>query len=374
MNSDRITSAHGSGGQATGELIRKVFARYFDNEYLAQMEDASIVPGTKEIAMTTDSFVVRPLKFPGGDIGRLAVCGTVNDLASMGAVPKYLTAGFILEEGLEISLLTEIVKSMAETAKEAGVYIVAGDTKVVEGNGGMFINTAGVGLYSSETEETQPENSEKEGEIGEIQPEHLKKKTENGENQPKIMDGKKVPASVHIKEGDAVLVTGTIGDHHAAILSARLGMEAAAVSDVAPLCGITKSLMDAEDIDVHAMRDITRGGLATVLAEMAETSRLLIEIEEVLLPVKKSLASFAGLMGLDPLYMGNEGKMVIILPESQAKRALEIIRNCRYGEEAVMIGKVGKDELGVGQLVLKTKIGGRRLLNVLSGEGLPRIC
>ncbi|MBQ8281253.1 MAG: hydrogenase expression/formation protein HypE [Lachnospiraceae bacterium] len=328
----KIVMAHGSGGDMTRQLIEEIFADTYGNEYLSQMEDSTVLPGSEKIAFTTDSFVVEPLEFPGGDIGRLAVCGTVNDLAMRGAVPKYLTCGFILEEGLEFELLKRVVKSMAETAKEAGVMIVAGDTKVVEGNGGMYINTSGIGFINNDIQ------------------------------------------AKRIEAGDVVLVSGTVGDHHSAILSARLGVGNSIASDVAPLNIMVKELLDA-GITIHAMRDITRGGLATVLNELAETSGKSIEIEEEDIPVSPVVKSFAGLMGLEPVYMGNEGKMVVVLPKHEAETALHIMKGNAYGAEACAIGKVYEctpEEKP--ELIMKTSIGGSRVLGILSGEGLPRIC
>ncbi len=332
---DRIMMEHGSGGRATSELIGEIFAWEFSNEILNAMEDCAVVLGNKKIAVTTDSFVVEPLEFPGGDIGRLSICGTVNDLLMRGAAPKYITCGFILQEGTEIALLKRIVHSMANTAREAGVSVVAGDTKVVEGSGGMFINTAGVGF---------------------------------------VDDGVDISAASS-RAGDAVLVSGSLGDHHAAILSSRMEISNSIISDNAPLCEMTERLLK-ENIAVHAMRDVTRGGLATVLKELAAGSGLLFEIEEEHLPIHPQVRDFCGLLGLDPLYMGNEGKMAVIVDEKDAGRALELIRSSKYGEDAAIIGRVkcAEEQKDSGRLVLKTALGGRRVLDVLEGEGLPRIC
>lgn len=332
---DKIIMEHGSGGRATGELISKIFEQAFSNEVLSQMEDAAVVPGSGRIAMTTDSFVVTPLTFPGGDIGRLCICGTVNDLLMRGATPKYITCGFILEEGADIEQLKKIAASMADTAAEAGVTIIAGDTKVIEGAGGVYINTTGVGFV--------PENVDI-----------------------------KAPNS---RPGDVILVSGNVGDHHAAILSQRMEIQNTIQSDNAPLSEMVQSLL-ANGIDVHVLRDVTRGGLATVLKELAISSGLAFEIREEALPVDPQVKDFCALLGLDPLYMGNEGKMVAIVAAEDADRALELIRSAKYGEHAVAIGEVkeaaAEDERG--RLVLKTRIGGRRSLDVLQGEGLPRIC
>lgn len=355
MQQEKITMLHGSGGQATGELIREVFAESFANDVLGQMEDSAVVPGSGTIAVTTDSFVVTPLMFPGGDIGRLAVCGTVNDLLMRGAKPQYLTCGFILEEGLLVSTLKKAVQSMAETAREAGVLIVAGDTKVIEGNGGMYINTAGVGFV---------------------------------ENDVDI-------SSAKIRPGDAILVSGTMGDHHAALLGERMEIETQITSDNAPLTEMVERLL-ASGLPLHAMRDVTRGGLATVLKEMAESSQTTFVVQDDSIPVTPQVKDFCGLLGLDPYYMGNEGKLVLILPEADADAALEILRGSRYGENAAVIGKVygaagcsetarsGEGEPGgstvaagygePGELIAETAIGGQRRMDVLQDEGLPRIC
>lgn len=330
-----ITMAHGSGGRSTSELIESIFAKYFSNEILNQMEDSAVVSGFNKIAVTTDSFVVTPLEFRGGDIGRLCICGTVNDLLMRGAVPKYLTCGFILEEGAEFDTIERIVKSMSETAKEAGVLIIAGDTKVVEGNGGIYINTTGVGFVKDNID----------------------------------------ISSKNIKAGDIIIVSGTMGDHHATILSSRIEIENKIESDNAPLNQMVTALIENE-IDVHTLRDVTRGGLATVLKELAVSSEKVLEIYEENIPVTPMVKDFCGLLGLDPLYMGNEGKMIAIVPESQGEKALEIIRNSKYGEKAAIIGQVVGVALekASGTLRLKTKIGGSRILDTLQGEGLPRIC
>lgn len=327
---------HGSGGRATGELIQRIFENAFSNDVLSQMEDAAVIPGGETIAMTTDSFVVTPLEFPGGDIGRLCVCGTVNDLLMRGAVPKYITCGFILEEGADVALLKRIVASMAETAQEAGVIVVAGDTKVIEGNGGIYINTTGVGIV------------------------------------PKGIDIK----AANAKPGDRILVSGNVGDHHATILSCRMEIENSIKSDNAPLGEMVSALIENK-IDVHVLRDVTRGGLATVLKELAQSSKQQFEIEQDAIPVHPMVRDFCGLLGLDPLYMGNEGKMVAIVAKEDADRALEIIRSCKYGENAVCIGEVVAEDAQkktAGNVILKTHIGGRRNLDILQGEGLPRIC
>ncbi|MCR5580540.1 MAG: hydrogenase expression/formation protein HypE [Pseudobutyrivibrio sp.] len=332
---DKIIMEHGSGGRATGELIREIFESQFNSDVLSEMEDAAVVPGDGTIAMTTDSFVVTPIEFPGGDIGRLCICGTVNDLCMRGAVPKYITCGFILEEGADVETLRRVVKSMAETANEAGVKIVAGDTKVIEGNGGIYVNTAGVGFV------------------------------------PKGVDIK----AKNAEDDDVIIVSGNVGDHHATVLSQRMGIKNTIVSDNAPLQEMVGKLI-ANKIPVHVLRDVTRGGLATVLKELALASGLCFEVFQDKLPVDPQVQSFCGLLGLDPLYMGNEGKLVAIVPKDYAAQAVEIIRSCKYGENACMIGAVNipEDDSEVGALIMKTGIGGRRFLDILQGEGLPRIC
>lgn len=332
---ERITMEHGSGGRATGELIGTIFEQAFSNEILSQMEDSAVVEGSAKIAVTTDSFVVTPLEFPGGDIGRLSICGTVNDLLMRGAVPKYITCGFILEEGADVAQLKRIVASMAETAREAGVQIVAGDTKVVEGNGGIFINTTGVGF---------------------------------------VLEGVDIKASGS-KAGDVIVVSGNLGDHHAAILSSRMEITNSIRSDNAPLNDMVGRLM-AQQVDVHVLRDVTRGGLATVLKELAVSAGLRFEIEETKLPVEPQVRDFCGLLGLDPLYMGNEGKLVAIVAREDAPRAVELMRSAAYGKDAMIIGEVKApaEDSEKGKLVLKTRIGGSRILDELQGEGLPRIC
>lgn len=325
----KITLAHGSGGKSTSELIDKVFARHFSNPILNMMEDSAVVDGSSKIAVTTDSFVVTPVMFKGGDIGRLSVCGTVNDLLMRGAKPKYITSAFIIEEGADSDLLEQIVKSMEETAKEAGVTVICGDTKVIEGSGGIYINTTGVGFVKESTD----------------------------------------IVSTNLRTGDAVIISGNTGDHHAAILSARMGIENNIKSDNAPLVEMVEKMLKA-GIELHCMRDVTRGGLGTVLNELAKASRVNIEIQEEKIPVDSEVKAFAKILGLDIMHMGNEGKLVAVVPEKDAQKAVKIIRNSKYGENAQIIGRVKNGE-GVD---LITPIGGKRRVNVLYGEGLPRIC
>lgn len=325
----KITLAHGSGGKATSNLISSVFAKHFSNPILNMMEDSAVVNASKKIAVTTDSFVITPLIFNGGDIGRLSVCGTVNDLLMRGATPKYITSAFIIEEGADTDTLNTIVKSMAQTAQEAGVTVICGDTKVIDGKGGIYINTTGVGFIDESTN----------------------------------------IVSSNMQEGDSVIVSGNLGDHHATVLSARMNIENSIKSDNAPLNEMVKAMLDNK-IDIHTMRDVTRGGLGTVLNELADASNVSIELEEEKIPVNEEVRAFAKILGLDIMHMGNEGKLVAIVPSEQAQKAVEIIRNCKYGENAQIIGKV---TAGKG-VILKTELGGRRAVTTLFGEGLPRIC
>lgn len=326
----KIALRHGSGGEETTKLIQDIFAAHFHNDILNKMEDAAVLPEMKgSPVFTSDSFVVQPLFFPGGDIGRLAVCGTVNDLACMGANPLYLTASFILETGLESETLDKVVASMASTAGEAGVKIVAGDTKVVEGNGGLYINTAGIGLRPSDC---------------------------------------KISAA-NLQKGDALIVTGTLGDHHATILTQRLEMETTLQSDCAPLNRLVAEILDA-GIPVHTIRDITRGGLATVANELGAASGCRVNLEEEKLPVSDAVKGLSGILGLDPLTMGNEGKMLLAVPAKEAEKALQVLKKNRYGRAAAVVGEVVEGK-GV---YLHTALGSFRKILPLRGEGLPRIC
>lgn len=325
----KITMAHGSGGKSSAQLMSDIFGKHFKNQILDKMEDAAVLQVNGKIACSTDSFVVTPLIFKGGDIGKLCVCGTVNDLLMMGAVPKYITCGFILEEGLDIELLDRIVASMAKQAREAGVMVVAGDTKVVEGSGGLYINTTG---------------------IGEIPEDRT------------VSSGNCVP-------GDVILVSGNLGDHHACILSHRMEIENNIESDCAALGDVVESLF-AENIRVKAMRDVTRGGLGTVLNEIADSSGCMVEVDEESIPVLEEVKGFSEILGLDPLYMGNEGKMVAIVSGEDAEAALKAMRCTQHGKDAAIIGRI-KEGSGA---YIKTRLGATRRFDVLYGEGLPRIC
>ncbi len=327
---------HGEGGRSTHELIEQLFKRHFSNTYLDPLCDAAVLPrpgGT--LAFTTDSYVVQPIFFPGGDIGKLAVCGTVNDLSMVGAVPLYLTAGYILEEGLPLPDLERVVTSMAEAARQAGCVIVAGDTKVVgRGNAdGIFINTAGIGW---------------------------------------IPDGVDLSPGM-VREGDRIIVSGSMGDHGMAVLCQREGLEFATSleSDCAPLNGLVRRVLNSHK-GVRVMRDPTRGGLATALVELAQGSGLGFEIEEAAVPVHEGVRAGCELLGLNPFYLPNEGKLVLIADPEEADDILETVRGHFLGHEAGIVGQVVRDHPG--RVALKTVIGTRRVLEMLTGAQLPRIC
>jgi hydrogenase expression/formation protein HypE len=344
-----ITMAHGSGGRDSAMLMRDIFGRYFSNETLDRLEDAAtlnLAPGADQMAVSTDSFVVSPIFFPGGDIGKLAVCGTVNDVLMMGAEPRYLTCGFILEDGLDLDALDRVARSMAETAAAAGVTLVAGDTKVIERRAlsqegadaapGLMVNTTGIGFPRA--------------------------------NRPLLS-----ASAAHA--GDAILVSGELGDHHACILSARMNLKNGIKSDCAVLTDIADALCGASSsIDLRLMRDVTRGGLATVLNEIASSSRVPLEIDEAALPVNDEVRAFCGIMGLDPIYMGNEGKLVAFVAAQDAEKALAALHATKHGAAARIIGRVADPDPDAPPVTLRTRIGGARRLDVLQGEGLPRIC
>jgi len=333
---DRVLLAHGGGGKLTNQLIEKVFLPAFANPALDARHDGAVVmvPGQR-LAMTTDSYVVRPLIFPGGTIGELAVYGTVNDLAMCGARPLYLTAGFILEEGLALEKLRTVVNSMHEAVRRAGVTLVAGDTKVVDKGKGdeMFITTAGVGVVETALEIR--------------------------------------PASV--QPGDAIIVSGELGAHGVAILSVREGLEfdAPILSDTAPLWEPVRALLEA-GIEVHCLRDLTRGGLASALNEISTARGVGMRIEEASVPVDEVVKGACEILGLDPLYVANEGRFAAFVPEHQAARAVEILRALPVSARAARIGEVAAAPRGL--VTLRSRIGGSRVLDMLSGEQLPRIC
>jgi len=332
----RVDLSHGSGGRATAQLIAELFARHLGNEYLAQGDDGARLPAVAgRLVMSTDAHVVAPLFFPGGDIGCLSVHGTINDVAVMGARPLYLAAGFVLEEGLALADLDRIVESMARASRAAGVPVVAGDTKVVEAGkaDGVFITTCGVGL---------------------------------------LREGVDL-SGANARAGDAVLVSGPIGDHGMAIMSLREGLEFATTieSDTAALHGLIEAMLAAVP-ELRVLRDPTRGGLATTLNEIAAQSGVGIVIDEAALPVRAEVAAACELLGLDPLYVANEGKLVAICPAAAAARLLDAMRAHPLGREAVAIGAVTVDERHFVQM--RTRLGGRRIVDWLTGEQLPRIC
>lgn len=331
-----ILLAHGDGGRLTHELVTELFFRYLGNETLVQLTDAASLPVEEgRIALTTDSFVINPPFFPGGDIGKLAVCGTVNDLAVSGARPRYLTASFLIEEGLPVADLERIVASMAATCARAGVQVVAGDTKVVARGqlDRIFINTTGVGI---------------------------------------IPEG--VDLGYHrLQPGDRVLVNGTMGDHGMAILAARedFGFGHELVSDCAPLNGLAGLLIEGLGDGLRLMRDLTRGGLATAVKEIAVSAGRDIRLEEEAVPVSRHVRGAAEMLGLDPLYLANEGKLMAVVAADRVDEALELMRGHEFGRRAAVIGEVQE---GTGQVFLRTALGGTKHLDLLAGAPLPRIC
>lgn len=332
----RILLAHGGGGSLMHTLLESVFRPALGNPLLDQRHDGAVFevpPG--RLAFTTDSYVVRPLEFPGGDIGHLAVCGTVNDLAMCGARPLHLSAGFILEEGLDTGLLARISASMGHTARELGVAIVTGDTKVVDrGTGdGVYLNTAGIGVLEHDLS------------IG--------------------------PTA--IRPGDAILLSGDIGRHGAAILAAResLGLDADLRSDCAPLWAPIAALLGA-DLPLHCLRDLTRGGLATGLIEIARDGEVAVTVDERAIPITSPVRGLCELLGLDPLYVANEGRFVCVLPEAHADEALAILRGFEVSAGAAQIGRIAEGPAG--RSVLRSIVGTERVMHLESGEQLPRIC
>lgn len=333
---DRILLAHGGGGRLTNQLIESVFLPAFSNAALDSRHDGAMLSTNgARLAMTTDTYVVQPLIFPGGTIGDLAVNGTVNDLAMCGARPFALSAGFVLEEGLSMETLRTIVASMAKAARVAEVPIVTGDTKVVDKGKGdqLFVNTAGIGVL--------------------------------------VAPNPVAPES--IRPGDAVLVSGDLGAHGIAILSVREGLnfEGVVYSDTAPLWPAVEALFEA-GIEVHCLRDLTRGGLSSALNEIASVAQLRINVEETLIPVSDAVRGACELLGLDPLYVANEGRFVAFVRENNANRALEILRSQTVSAGALRIGTVHENPSGI--VILRTRVGGNRVLDMLSGEQLPRIC
>lgn len=332
----RVTLAHGGGGKLMHQLLEKMVLPAFRNDLLDSRHDGAVFPiGDKRLAFTTDSYVVRPLFFPGGDIGSLAVNGTVNDLAMCGARPLYLSCGLILEEGLPMETLWAVVQSLKSSAEAAGVQLVTGDTKVVDkGKGdGVFLNTSGIGV---------------------------------------IEHGLAI-APTSVREGDSVLLSGDVGRHGIAIMAMREGLEFESTieTDCAPLHGTVGRLLEA-GLKVHCLRDLTRGGLATALIEIAETSKLQVAIEEMAIAVHDDVAGACEVLGFDPLYLANEGRMVAFVPEPETDKALEIMRSGPGGEYASRIGTV--KTYAPGLVTMKSRIGTTRIVDMLSGEQLPRIC
>jgi hydrogenase expression/formation protein HypE len=337
MTYDKILLGHGSGGRMMRELIEKHFIPVFGNGYGLGSEDSAVIPApaSTRVALTTDSYVVNPIFFPGGNIGDLAVNGTVNDLSMSGATPLYITVGFIIEEGFSLSDLGLVIASMKKAADEAGVKIVAGDTKVVDRGkaDGIFINTAGFGIL----------------------PEGINVSPRN------------------IRPGDVIIVSGTIGDHGMAVMSRRegLGFEAEIFSDSAPLNSLVRDMLSVCP-EMHAFRDPTRGGLASTLIEFAEESGTCILISEKTLPVTSAVRGACEILGLDPLYVANEGKLAAAVPPDKADIVLDAMRKNPYGKGAVIIGEVTPSPKG--KVLMKTHIGGTRIIDMLAGEQLPRIC
>ncbi len=332
---DKILLAHGSGGKLAHDLITKNFVSALDNPLLAQMDDAAVFDIKHRLAFTTDSYVVNPIFFPGGNIGKLAVCGTINDLATSGARPLYLSLALIIEEGLLLKDLKQVIESIKNTADEAGVKIVTGDTKVVNRGSAdkLFINTSGIGI---------------------------------------IPEGISISGS-NARAGDKVILSGTIGDHGIAVLSKREGISFSTTleSDCAPLAGLVADMLQASR-NIHSLRDPTRGGLATTLNELAEQSKVGIRIEEAKIPVKDEVLGACEMLGFDPLYVANEGKMIAIVSTEDAGMIVNAMHKHRYGKDAAIIGDVIKEHPG--RVVLKTMLGSSRIVDMLVGDLLPRIC
>jgi hydrogenase expression/formation protein HypE len=336
MKDKRILLSHGAGGRMSHDLLHEFFLPFFDNALLRALDDSAVIPaGPAPIAFTTDSYVVKPLFFPGGDIGRLAICGTVNDLAMVGARPLGLSASFILEEGLPFEDLERVLSSMKGAVQEAGVRVVTGDTKVVEHGAaeGIYITTAGIGS---------------------------------------IPEGVAM-GSAHARPGDVIMVSGPLGDHEIAVLMARgeFSLQGGVESDCAPLNGLVEVMLKACP-DIHCLRDPTRGGLATVLWEIATSSKVGVVIDEGQVPIREQVRAVCDLLGFDPYYLANEGKLVAFVPQGEAAGVIQAMQAHPLGREAAIIGKVVAENPG--KVLLRTNIGGHRLLEPLSGEQFPRIC
>jgi len=332
---DKILLAHGSGGKLAHELVEKSFLSALANPLLAKLDDSAVFDFSGRLAFTTDSYVVSPIFFPGGDIGKLAVCGTVNDLAMSGAQPLYLSLSFIIEEGLSLSELKQVVDSVQRAAGEARVEIITGDTKVVHRGSAdkLFINTAGVGI---------------------------------------IAEGMDISGD-RARPGDKVILSGTIGDHGIAVISQREGLSFSTKlkSDCVPLGDLVAEMIAASP-NIHCLRDPTRGGLATSLNELAKQSRVSIRIEEEKIPVRDEVVAACEMLGFDPLYVANEGKLVAIVPDGDADKVLKAMRENKYGKDAAIIGGVGAEHPG--RVVMKTVLGASRIVDMLVGDLLPRIC
>jgi hydrogenase expression/formation protein HypE len=332
---DKIMLAHGSGGKLSHDLVKQNFVPLFDNTFLNKLDDSAVFELKGRLAFTTDSYVVNPIFFPGGDIGKLAVCGTVNDLSMMGAVPRYLSMALIIEEGLLMSDLKRIMDSIRKAALEAGVKIVTGDTKVVNKGSAdrLFINSAGVGVIPS---------------------------------------GVDISGS-NARVGDKVILSGSIGDHGIAVISQREGLQftSSVKSDCAPLNKLVAGMLNS-GAEIRCLRDPTRGGLSSTLNEFAESSQVGIRIEEQSLPVHEGVQAACELLGFDPLYVANEGKLVAVVAADGAEKVVEVMRRNKYGREAVIIGEVVSEHTG--RVILKTRMGASRIVDMLVGEQLPRIC
>jgi hydrogenase expression/formation protein HypE len=335
---EKIMLGHGSGGKLSHDLIDSLFAKHFDNAYLRQQSDSAVLENEgKNIAFTTDSFVVDPIFFPGGDIGKLAIAGTVNDLAVSGAVPRFISCGFIIEEGFSKIDLEKIVITMADEAKKAGVQIVTGDTKVVDKGkcDKVFINTSGIGFL--------PEKN------------------------------KDISSGKNIQIGDKIIINGSIGDHGMTVMAARneLNISANIQSDCACLNGLIQDVLNVTD-DVRFMRDATRGGLGTVLSELVKGKEFGIQVLEDNLVLNEKVKGICELLGFDPLYVANEGKVVMVVGNEDAEKVLSILRSHHLGKDASIIGEITSEHAGTAWL--ETVIGGKRIIDMLSGQQLPRIC
>lgn len=332
---DKVILAHGSGGRLSHDMIERLLMPHLANPVLDRMDDSAVIELKGRIAFTTDSYIIKPVFFPGGDIGRLAICGTINDLATSGAVPKYLSLGLIIEEGLPVADLERIMASVSETAKESGVLIVTGDTKVVDHGSAdrIFINTSGIGVI--------PEGIDISG--------------------------------ANAKDGDKVIVSGTIGDHGIAVMAQREGLKFSVPveSDCAPLNGLVSDILKVS-ANIHCLRDPTRGGLATTLNELASQSGVGIQIYEDKIPVKDAVRGMCEILGFDPLYIANEGKMVIIAANEDTDTIIAALRKNRYGKDATVVGEVTDQHKG--RVVLKTMLGSSRIVDMPAGDLLPRIC